>query len=80
MQAKNVSSGKLPMTEFEDPKLKGKQTNVEALKSILQIAVNCVSETREERPTIDKVYEELNNTWRLMTDNGWPINVPPGHV
>lgn len=72
MQAKDVSTGKLPISGFEDPRLKGKLINYKALESILQIAVLCVSETRKERPTMEQVYEELNNAWRLTN-----INVPP---
>ncbi|KAJ8543650.1 hypothetical protein K7X08_025268 [Anisodus acutangulus] len=75
-KAKDVSTGKLPITEFEDPCLRGKLINHEALKSILQIAVVCVAETRLERPTIEQVSEELNKAWRL-NNIGWPINVPP---
>ncbi|KAH0679490.1 hypothetical protein KY284_020575 [Solanum tuberosum] len=78
-KAKDVSTGKLPISEFEDPRLKGKLINHEALKSILHIAVICVSETRIQRPTINLVYEELNNIWMLMSNIGWPINIPP-HV
>ncbi|KAK6791812.1 hypothetical protein RDI58_010893 [Solanum bulbocastanum] len=78
-KAKDVSTGKLPITEFEDPRLKGKLINREALKSILHIAVICVSERRIERPTINLVYAELNNIWMLMSNTSWPINIPP-HV
>ncbi|XP_019231505.1 PREDICTED: inactive protein kinase SELMODRAFT_444075-like [Nicotiana attenuata] len=65
--------GKIPMTEFEDPWLKGKVVNDEALKSIMQIALLCVTETSKERPTIEQVYEELNKAWSL-TNIGYPIN------
>ncbi|XP_059308184.1 probable receptor-like protein kinase At2g42960 isoform X3 [Lycium ferocissimum] len=75
-KARDVSIGKLPITEFEDPTLKGKLINREALDSILQIAVLCVAETRRGRPTIEVVSEELNNAWRL-SNTGCPINVPP---
>ncbi|XP_009597940.1 probable receptor-like protein kinase At2g42960 [Nicotiana tomentosiformis] len=75
-KAKDVSTGKLPISEFEDPWLKGKQINHEALKSILQIALLCVAETSKERPTIEQVSEELNKAWSL-SNIARPINIPP---
>ncbi|CAN4115240.1 unnamed protein product [Withania somnifera] len=75
-KAKDVSTGKLPITEFEDPRLKGKRMNHEVLQSILQTAVVCVAETRKGRPTIEQVLEELNKACRL-SNISWPCNVPP---
>nr|XP_016463924.1 PREDICTED: putative cysteine-rich receptor-like protein kinase 35 [Nicotiana tabacum] len=76
-KAKDVSRGKLPISEFEDPWLKGKLINDEALKSILQIALLCVAETSKERPTIEQVSEELNKAWSLTNNVGHPININP---
>lgn len=64
MQPKYVSIGKLPITKFEDPILNGNPIIHEALKSILQITVCCVFETRIIRPTIEQVSVELNKAWR----------------
>lgn len=55
--------GKRPLTDFQDPKMKGKIISVD-FESILQIAVLCVASSSSGRPTIDLVYQELDKAWK----------------
>lgn len=59
MQAKDVNMGKRPLTDFQDPGMKGNVISVD-FESILQIAVLCVASSSTGRPTIDLVFEELD--------------------
>lgn len=59
VQAKDVNMGKRPLTDFQDPKMKGNIVTVD-FESILQIAVLCVASSSTGRPTIDLVVEELD--------------------
>ncbi|XP_012834473.1 PREDICTED: somatic embryogenesis receptor kinase 5-like [Erythranthe guttata] len=58
-KAKDVNMGKRPLTDFQDPKMKGNIVDVD-FESILQIAVLCVASSSTGRPTIDLVFEELD--------------------
>ncbi|KVI07924.1 Concanavalin A-like lectin/glucanase, subgroup, partial [Cynara cardunculus var. scolymus] len=51
-KAKDVSMGRRPLTDIEDPKLNGNLNTVD-FESILQIAVLCVAKSSKGRPTID---------------------------
>ncbi|XP_051119883.1 probable serine/threonine-protein kinase PBL28 [Andrographis paniculata] len=62
-KAKDVNMGKRPLTDFQDPKMKGNVVSVD-FESILQIAVLCVASSSTGRPTIDLVYEELEKAWK----------------
>lgn len=55
--------GKRPMSDFEDPRLKG-QVNKEDFEAILQIAVLCVAKSSKGRPTIEVVFEELDKAYK----------------
>lgn len=63
MQAKDVSMGKRPLKDFEDPRLKGQLNSVD-FESILQIAVLCVAKSSKGRPTIEVVFEEMDKVWK----------------
>lgn len=63
VQAKDVSMGKRPLTDFEDPRLNGNLNTVD-FESILQIAVLCAAKSSKGRPTIDVVYDELDKVWK----------------
>lgn len=63
MQAKDVSMGKRPITDFEDPRLIGTVNTVD-FESILQVAVLCVAKSSKGRPTIDVVVEEMEKVWK----------------
>ncbi|KAL3523399.1 hypothetical protein ACH5RR_016233 [Cinchona calisaya] len=62
-KAKDVSMGKRPLKDIEDPRLQG-NLNVVDFESILQIAVLCVSKSSDGRPSIDIVFEELDKAWK----------------
>ncbi|CAK9137749.1 unnamed protein product [Ilex paraguariensis] len=69
-KAKDVSMGKRPLKDFEDPQLHGNLNNVD-FESILHIAVLCVAKSMlcvakssKGRPTIDVVFDELEKAWK----------------
>ncbi|CAI9772410.1 unnamed protein product [Fraxinus pennsylvanica] len=62
-KAKDVNMGKRPLTDFQEPRMKGSVNTVD-FESILQIAVLCVASSSRGRPTIDLVFEELDKAWR----------------
>lgn len=61
MQARDASAGKRPLTDFVDPCLQG-QVNLDDFKSILRVAVLCVSGSSKGRPRIKDLVEELEKT------------------
>lgn len=61
MQARDASAGKRPLTDFVDPRLQG-QVNLDDFKSILRVAVLCVSGSSKGRPRIKDLVEELEKT------------------
>lgn len=63
VQAKDVSMGKRPLKDFEDPRLRGRLNSVD-FESILQIAVLCVARSSKGRPTIDVVFEEMEKVYK----------------
>jgi hypothetical protein len=63
VKAKDVNMGNRPLSELEDPRLRG-HFNKEDFESILQIAVLCVAKSSKGRPTIDVVFEEMDNVWK----------------
>lgn len=63
VQAKAVSMGKRPLTDFEDPALNGKCKTAD-FESILEVAVLCVASSRKGRPTIDVVFETMDKAWK----------------
>ncbi|KAE8688483.1 Nodulin MtN3 family protein [Hibiscus syriacus] len=62
-KATDVSLGKRPLTDFEDPRLHG-DLNRKDFKSILHIAVLCVAKSSRGRPLIDIVFDELDKAWK----------------
>ncbi|XP_027349569.1 probable receptor-like protein kinase At3g17420 [Abrus precatorius] len=62
-KARDVSLGKRPLSDFEDPRLNGKVDKAD-FEAILQIAVLCVAKSSKGRPTIEVVFEELNKVCR----------------
>ncbi|KAL2345858.1 hypothetical protein Fmac_007143 [Flemingia macrophylla] len=62
-KARDVSMGKRPLSDFEDPRLNGKVDKVD-FEAILQIAVLCVAKSSKGRPTIEVVFEELDKVWK----------------
>ncbi|KAK3005416.1 hypothetical protein RJ639_016837 [Escallonia herrerae] len=62
-KAKDVSMGKRPLIDFEDPRLKGNLNSVD-FESILQIAVLCVARSSKGRPSIDVVFDEMDKAWK----------------
>ncbi|XP_024966149.1 putative leucine-rich repeat receptor-like serine/threonine-protein kinase At2g19230 [Cynara cardunculus var. scolymus] len=62
-KAKDVSMGRRPLTDIEDPKLNGNLNTVD-FESILQIAVLCVAKSSKGRPTIDVVFGEMDKAWQ----------------
>ncbi|XP_052187058.1 proline-rich receptor-like protein kinase PERK3 isoform X2 [Diospyros lotus] len=62
-KAKDVSMGKRPLSDFEDPRIKG-TVNIVDFESILLVAVLCVARSSKGRPTIDVVYNELEKAWK----------------
>lgn len=63
MQAKDVSMGKRPLSEIQDPRLHGNLNSVD-YESILQVAVLCVARSSKGRPTIDVVFDEMDKAWK----------------
>ncbi|XP_054806193.1 putative cysteine-rich receptor-like protein kinase 31 isoform X2 [Prosopis cineraria] len=63
IKARDVSMGKRPTSDFEDPRLKG-QVNVADFEAILHIAVLCVAKSSKGRPTIEVVFEELDKAYK----------------
>ncbi|KAI7744667.1 hypothetical protein M8C21_031784 [Ambrosia artemisiifolia] len=63
IKAKDVNLGRRPLTDFEDPRLKGNLNTVD-FESILQIAVLCVAKSSKGRPTIDVVFGEMDKAWQ----------------
>ncbi|KAJ8762746.1 hypothetical protein K2173_017561 [Erythroxylum novogranatense] len=61
-KAKDVSCGKRPLSDIEDPRLEGRLNRAD-FEAILQIAVLCVAKSSKGRPTIDVVYEEIEMAW-----------------
>ncbi|PWA36199.1 protein kinase-like domain, Concanavalin A-like lectin/glucanase domain protein [Artemisia annua] len=62
-KAKDVSLGRRPLTDIEDPKLNGNLNTVD-FESILQVAVLCVAKSSKGRPTIDVVFGEMDKAWQ----------------
>ncbi|XP_021283423.1 serine/threonine-protein kinase CDG1-like [Herrania umbratica] len=62
-KAKDVSMGKRPLTDFEDPRLHG-NLNRSDFEAILQIAVLCGAKSSRGRPTIDVVFDEMEKAWK----------------
>ncbi|XP_021898152.1 probable leucine-rich repeat receptor-like protein kinase At5g49770 [Carica papaya] len=62
-KAKDVSMGRRPLTDFEDPRLNG-NVNSADFESILHIAVLCIAKSSKGRPTIDVVFEEIEKAWK----------------
>ncbi|CAI9090942.1 OLC1v1025840C1 [Oldenlandia corymbosa var. corymbosa] len=58
-KARDVSIGRRPLKDFEDPRMQG-NLNVVDFESILQLAVLCVAKSSDGRPSIDIVFEELD--------------------
>ncbi|KAI4350140.1 hypothetical protein L6164_010649 [Bauhinia variegata] len=65
-KARDVSMGKRPLEDFEDPRLNG-QINKADFEAILQIAVLCVAKSSKGRPTIEVVFEELDKAYKNST-------------
>ncbi|KAF5749199.1 hypothetical protein HS088_TW04G01162 [Tripterygium wilfordii] len=62
-KAKDVSLGRRPLSDFEDPRLNG-NVNRTDFGSILEVAVLCVAKSSKGRPTIDVVFDELDKAWK----------------
>ncbi|XP_030520945.2 probable receptor-like protein kinase At1g11050 [Rhodamnia argentea] len=62
-KARDVSMGKRPLEDFEDPRLNG-NINKADFESILQVAVFCVAKDSKDRPTIDMFFDELEKAWK----------------
>ncbi|MED6111297.1 hypothetical protein PIB30_051151 [Stylosanthes scabra] len=62
-KARDVSLGKRPLSDFEDPRLGGK-VNTKDFESILHIAVLCVAKNGKSRPTIEVIFDELDTVYR----------------
>ncbi|XP_061363351.1 probable receptor-like protein kinase At5g18500 [Gastrolobium bilobum] len=62
-KARDVSMGKRPLSDFEDPRLNGKLDRAD-FEAILHIAVLCVAKSSKGRPTIEVVFEELDKVCR----------------
>ncbi|KAF2288251.1 hypothetical protein GH714_005282 [Hevea brasiliensis] len=63
IKARDVSLGKRPVTDFEDPRLDGKVNRAD-FDALLQIAVLCVAKSSKGRPTIDVLFEEMEKAWK----------------
>ncbi|KAK7258584.1 hypothetical protein RIF29_24165 [Crotalaria pallida] len=61
-KARDVSMGKRPISDFEDPRINGEINKVD-FEAILHIAVLCVAKSSKSRPTIEVVYEELSKVY-----------------
>lgn len=59
MKARDVVSGKKPLDEFIDPRVRD-EVNIEDFVLILKIAVLCVAHSSVGRPTIKDVFEEMD--------------------
>nr|XP_043633031.1 wall-associated receptor kinase-like 21 [Erigeron canadensis] len=69
-KAKDVSMGRRPLTDIEDPRLNGNLNTVD-FESILQVAVLCVAKSSKGRPTIDVVFGEMDKAWQnTLADMG----------
>ncbi|KAI9077995.1 hypothetical protein K1719_040124 [Acacia pycnantha] len=62
-KARDVSMGRRPVSDFEDPRLKG-QVNAVEFEAILHIAVLCVAKSSRGRPTIEVVFEALDKAYK----------------
>ncbi|KAI3724211.1 hypothetical protein L2E82_35981 [Cichorium intybus] len=62
-KARDVSMGRRPLTDIEDPRLNGNLNTVD-FDSILQVAVLCVAKSSKGRPTIDVVFGEMDKAWQ----------------
>ncbi|XP_031376811.1 proline-rich receptor-like protein kinase PERK3 [Punica granatum] len=62
-KAKDVSMGKRPLSDFEDPRLNGNLNRAD-FECILQVAVFSVAKSSKDRPTIDTVFEEMDKAWK----------------
>ncbi|XP_056165579.1 probable receptor-like protein kinase At2g42960 [Syzygium oleosum] len=62
-KARDVSIGKRPLSDFEDPRLNG-NVNKADFESILQVAIFCVAQDSKDRPTIDMFLDELEKAWK----------------
>ncbi|GFZ02913.1 hypothetical protein Acr_15g0015210 [Actinidia rufa] len=62
-KAKDVSMGKRPLTDFVDPLLNGNINSID-FESILQIAVLCVAKSSKGRPSMDVLFDEMENSWK----------------
>ncbi|XP_028790619.1 probable receptor-like protein kinase At3g17420 [Neltuma alba] len=62
-KARDASSQKRPISDFEDPRLRG-QVNMADFEAILRIAVLCVAKSSKGRPTIEEVFEELDKAYK----------------
>ncbi|KAF3452411.1 hypothetical protein FNV43_RR02844 [Rhamnella rubrinervis] len=69
-KAKDVSLGKRPFSDFEDPRLRG-DVNKADFESILHVAVLCVAKSSKGRPTIDEVYQEMERAWKNTIAEKW---------
>ncbi|XP_066357549.1 probable serine/threonine-protein kinase PBL28 [Miscanthus floridulus] len=65
-KAKDVVSGKKPLEEFMDPRVRDDVT-IEDFVLILKIAVLCVASSSVGRPTIKDVFEEMDKALRNTT-------------
>ncbi|WOK97449.1 protein kinase domain [Canna indica] len=57
--ARDVIAGKRPLTDFVDPRIK-EEVNLEDFKSILRVAVLCVSGSSKGRPRISDLIGEID--------------------
>ncbi|GAA0163354.1 hypothetical protein LIER_19242 [Lithospermum erythrorhizon] len=62
-KAKDVSIGKRPLKDFEDPKMDGKVNSMD-FDSILQVAVMCVARSSKGRPSVEDVFQEMDKALR----------------
>ncbi|XP_057722246.1 serine/threonine-protein kinase CDG1-like [Arachis stenosperma] len=62
-KARDVSMGKRPLRDFEDPRLGG-EVNKANFESILHIAVLCVAKHGKSRPTIEVIFDELDAVYK----------------
>jgi len=66
LKAKDVVSGKKPLEEFIDPRVRD-DVVIEDFVLILKIAVLCVASSSVGRPTIKDVFEEMDKALRNTT-------------
>ncbi|KAL6009377.1 hypothetical protein ACLOJK_022606 [Asimina triloba] len=74
-KAKDVIMHKRPLSDFKDPRM-GNNYNPADFESILYVAVLCVAKSSKGRPTINIVFEELENTERDNTSSALPYVSP----